>query len=93
MVSIFFFFQILTRKKNASRDIIFLGCVHHGQDLVLKCATSVSLMRTGEVNNTLNSVLGVSDYSLYTVQQVLSQELGTVSNALFLVCYNVHPFF
>lgn len=24
-------------------------------------------MRTGEVNNTLNSVLGVSDYSLYTV--------------------------
>lgn len=71
MVSIYFlFFQILTRKKNASRDIIFLGCVHHGQDLVLKCATSVSLMRTGEVTNTLNSVLGVSDYSLYTVQQV-----------------------
>lgn len=67
MVSIFFFFKYWPEKKNASRDIIFLGCVHHGQDLVLKCATSVSLMRTGEVNNTLNSVLGVSDYSLYTV--------------------------
>lgn len=87
------FFSNIDQQKNASRDIIFLGCVHHGQDLVLKCATSVSLMRTGEVTNTLNSVLGVSDYSLYTVQQVLSQELGTVSNALFLVCYNVHPFF
>lgn len=67
---IFYFFKYWPEKKNASRDIIFLGCVHHGQDLVLKCATSVSLMRTGEVNNTLNSVLGVSDYSLYTVQQV-----------------------
>lgn len=49
------FFSNIDQQKNASRDIIFLGCVHHGQDLVLKCATSVSLMRTGEVNNTLNS--------------------------------------
>lgn len=51
------FFSNIDQQKNASRDIIFLGCVHHGQDLVLKCATSVSLMRTGEVNNTLNSVI------------------------------------
>lgn len=51
----FFFFQMLTRKKNVSRDTMILRCFHHGQNLVTKCATSVSLMRTGEVNNTLNS--------------------------------------
>lgn len=63
------FFKYWPEKKMPA-ETIFLECVHHGQDLVLKCATSVSLMRTGEVTNTLNSVLGVSDYSLYTVQQV-----------------------
>lgn len=52
---LFFFFQMLTRKKNVSRDTMILRCFHHGQNLVTKCATSVSLMRTGEVNNTLNS--------------------------------------
>lgn len=51
----FFFFQMLTRKKNVSRDTMILRCFHHGQNFVTKCATSVSLMRTGEVNNTLNS--------------------------------------
>lgn len=34
---------------------MILRCFHHGQNLVTKCVTSVSLMRTGEVNNTLNS--------------------------------------
>lgn len=54
-ISCFFSNVDLSRKKNVSRDTMILPCVHHGQDLVTKCATSVSLMRTGEVNNTINS--------------------------------------
>lgn len=53
----FIFSNVDQKKKDVSRDTMILRCFHHGQDLVTKCVTSVSLLRTGEVSNTLNSVI------------------------------------